>query len=224
LDVPLLSNRSGPFLHALAEHRERLHEALLAGRPESLAGRRILLHRFIVVSRVLQTCRTDAVAREALREQGRRGDDLGWAAQQVRRDLGELGAGRDERHGRVLRWPGRRRVLATTAFDSRVQPRFVGLRGVGTPARRAMFQAQDVEIDLEITPSPKTGRVRLAGELILRGPDHGRTVLRLSGALGERLERLDDAGEFWLDELEPGLYSLEIELEDRVVEVPVLEI
>jgi hypothetical protein len=64
----------------------------------------------------------------------------------------------------------------------------------------AMFQAEDIETDLDMT------------------------VVRLSGALSERLERLHEAGEFWLDGLDPGLYRLEIELEDRAVEMPVLEI
>lgn len=39
-----------------------------------------------------------------------------------------------------------------------------------------------------------------------------------------RLSRLDDSGEFWLDDLPSGIYRLEVAFQDRAIEVPVLSI
>jgi hypothetical protein len=122
-------------------------------------------------------------------------------------------------------WPASvRRVVATLAFDSRVQPQFAGLRAVQTHVRRLLFQTENVEVDLEMAPSSTSEQVRLAGQVSAGGTDPSGGYLRLSTNGDEWLTELDETGEFWLDSLAPGAYRLEVVLGDRVIEVPVLPI
>ena len=51
-------------------------------------------------------------------------------------------------------WPGATpRIVPTLAFDSQIQPQFVGMRAVATHVRRLLFQAEHIEVDLEMAPS-----------------------------------------------------------------------
>ncbi len=115
-----------------------------------------------------------------------------------------------------------RRLVAALAFDSQVQPQFVGLRAVQTRVRRLLFQAENIEVDLEMSPTPSNEQVRLAGQVTAGGMNPSGGFLRLSTASGQWMTTLDEAGEFWLDSLKPGAYRLEIVLQDRIIEVPVL--
>jgi hypothetical protein len=116
-----------------------------------------------------------------------------------------------------------RRILAALAFDSSVQPQFAGLRASNTHVRRLLFQAESVEVDLEMTPL-SAQQVRLAGQVTAGGADPSGGYLRLSAKGGEWRAPLDAAGEFLVESLAPGSYRLEVILGDRVVEVPVLPI
>jgi hypothetical protein len=129
------------------------------------------------------------------------------------------------RQRRAIEWPDfARRLVAALAFDSRVQPQFVGLRAVPTHVRRLLFQAEDIEVDLEMSPGSASEQIRLAGQVTAGGADPSGGLLRLSRRTDEWLTQLDESGEFWLDSLEPGAYRLEVALRDRVIEVPVLPI
>jgi hypothetical protein len=129
------------------------------------------------------------------------------------------------RQRRSINWPNAaRRLVAALAFDSRVQPQFVGLRAVPTHVRRLLFQAEDIEVDLEMSPGSASEQIRLAGQVTAGGADPTGGLLRLSRRSDEWLTQLDESGEFWLDSLEPGAYRLEVALRDRVIEVPVLPI
>ena len=117
-----------------------------------------------------------------------------------------------------------RRIVARLVFDSQCQPQFVGLRAARTQVRRLLYQADNIEVDLEMSPQELSEGVRLAGQVVadLTGPSCG--FVRLSTGAGEWLANLDGDGEFWLDNLAPGAYRLEVVLGERVLEVPVLPI
>jgi hypothetical protein len=122
----------------------------------------------------------------------------------------------------TLTWGGgRRRSTTEPVFDSRIHPQFVGLRAVGRPIRRALFQIDGYQIDFEVTVNPSSGRARLAGH-ITGARDGGDGWLRLSRGSEQWLVRLDESGEFRLDDLVRGPYRLELALKDRMIEVPVL--
>ena len=115
-----------------------------------------------------------------------------------------------------------RRFIAALTFDSQAQSQFVGLRATRTQVRRLLFQAENIEVDLEMSPSPISEQVRLAGQITAGGTDPSSGFLRLTTDTGEWRAQLDDSGEFWIDSLAPGAYRLEVVLSDQVIEVPVL--
>jgi hypothetical protein len=121
-------------------------------------------------------------------------------------------------------WPTVRRVIASLAFDSAMQPQFVGMRASQTRVRRLLFQAESIEVDLEMTPVPSSEQVRVSGQVTAGGADPSGGMLRLSKVADERQAQLSESGEFWLEDLDPGAYRLEIELDNRVVEVSSLPI
>ena len=61
-----------------------------------------------------------------------------------------------------------RRFVAALTFDSQVHPQFAGLRATRTQVRRLLFQAENIEVDLEMSPSLVSEQVRLGR------PDHRR--------------------------------------------------
>ncbi len=129
------------------------------------------------------------------------------------------------RTARLRRWAdGGRRFVASLAFDSTVQAQFVGLRASGTHVRRLLYQSEDVEVDLEMTPLATGEQVSLAGQVTSGGADPSGGYLRLTTEGGEWRAALDASGEFRLESLAPGKYKLEVVLSDCVVEVPALPI
>ena len=123
-----------------------------------------------------------------------------------------------QRHGEPAPPSALRRLIATLAFDSRAHPRPAGVRTVETRVRRLLFQAEGVEVDLEVQPSMHG--LRLAGQVTIGGSEVTTGSLRLSSSRGEHNARLDDAGEFRVDTLKPGSYRMEFRLDDRVIEIP----
>jgi hypothetical protein len=134
---------------------------------------------------------------------------------------------RAERIARQRRAPrrARRHLVAALAFDSREQLQFVGLRATPTNVtrvRRLLFQTENVEVDLEMSPVPSSDQIRLAGQVTAGGSDPSGGFLRLSTSDGEWSASLDEAGEFRFDSLAPGAYRLQVFLPDKVIEVPIL--
>jgi hypothetical protein len=117
-----------------------------------------------------------------------------------------------------------RRLIGRLVFDSQCQPQFVGLRAARAQVRRLLFQADNLEIDLEMSPRAADDGFRLAGQVTAGGNEPGSGFVRLSTEAGEWAADLDVDGEFWLDNLAPGAYRLEVVLGGRVLEVPVLPI
>jgi hypothetical protein len=116
-------------------------------------------------------------------------------------------------------------AVARLAFDSEVDPGYVGCRAAQTnPKRRLRFETEDTEIDLEMGPQPDVQSLRLAGQIILGLDDARDGWLRLLKGRDQWLVRLDESGEFRLDGLPPGAYRLEFVFKNRTIELPVLSL
>jgi hypothetical protein len=116
-------------------------------------------------------------------------------------------------------------AVARLAFDSEVDPGYVGCRTTATsPKRRLRFETEDSEIDLEMGPHPAMQSWRLAGQITLGLDDARDGWLRLLKGRDQWLVRLDESGEFRLDGLPPGAYRLEFVFKNRTIELPVLSL
>ena len=119
------------------------------------------------------------------------------------------------------------RVLAVLAFDSWIpQPGALAVRSMPSDIRQLLFSAMGRDIDVRITPSG--GSFSLTGQVL--GPDRAGTV-ELTGAVmadgpptQPRTARLDELGEFRLDGLAPGRYTLALHVADAEIELPPLEV
>jgi anti-sigma factor RsiW len=111
-----------------------------------------------------------------------------------------------------------RRVLAALNFDSfSVQPAY-GLRSGQTTARQMLFNADDHDLDLRITPAGEQWVV--AGQVL--GPSTGGTVT-LDGPTTVETP-LNDLSEFTLPPVPAGSYSLNITLEGTTIAIDGLEL
>jgi hypothetical protein len=116
-------------------------------------------------------------------------------------------------------------AVARLAFDSEVDPRYVGCRTTETnPKRRLRFETEDSEIDLEMRPHPAMQSWHLAGQITLGLDDARDGWLRLLKGRDQWLVRLDESGEFRLNGLPPGAYRLEFVFKNRTIELPVLSL
>jgi hypothetical protein len=111
-------------------------------------------------------------------------------------------------------------VAGVLAFDSWATPALAsGMRSLRSPTRQLLYSAGGRDIDLRIAAA---GTVfSLAGQVL--GPDEsGRVELsRLDGDGGTaRTTQLDDLGEFRIDGLAPGGYSLTLHLDGEEVLLP----
>jgi hypothetical protein len=120
-------------------------------------------------------------------------------------------------------------VRAVLSFDSWAHaPLTLGLRSVGAnhwqEPRQYLFRAGSLDVDLRIARNGE--QYTVSGQIL--GQDatgavalqHEGKFLASSGASGP----LDEFGEFQLGPVNPGRYTLELRLEDRVVAVPEFEV
>ena len=99
------------------------------------------------------------------------------------------------------------RVAAALTFDSWAAPALAGgMRSLRSPTRQLLYRAGSRDIDLRIAPAERAWA--LAGQVL--GPEEpGRIELtRLDAGDPARVMALDDLGEFRLDGVAPGIYSL----------------
>ena len=73
-------------------------------------------------------------------------------------------------------------------------------------------------------PHPAMQSWGLAGQITLSAVHAGGGWLRLLKGRDQWLVRLDESGEFRLDELPPGAYRLEFVFKNRTIELPVLSL
>ena len=121
--------------------------------------------------------------------------------------------------GRGSRTMLRRRVGATAVYDNRLQPRPVGARAVGVDQLRLLYQADTVEIDLEVTDSVAEGRLRMLGQVTADDGDLAHAWVIAEGPAGRVEAEVDELGQFALDGLVAGRHRLEIGLTSTLVEI-----
>lgn len=121
------------------------------------------------------------------------------------------------------------RLLAALQFDSGgLSPLAHGMRSTGGEVRQLLYTLDDCDIDLRVAPADGTeGRYSLTGQLL--GPETQGVVVAEFGAdagAGPEPARaaLNDLGEFRLPPLPAGAWRLTLELADRSIELPVLEL
>lgn len=116
-----------------------------------------------------------------------------------------------------------KRIVATLTFDSWAQPATaLGVRGVRAGTRQMLFSAAGRDVDLRTKPS--AGAFSISGQVL--GPDYfGRIeVSSDTGAdtISPRFADLDDLGEFRLDGLPAGTYTLTLRVHDAEIELPAI--
>jgi hypothetical protein len=115
-------------------------------------------------------------------------------------------------------------VVAVLSFDSwGHSAQAAGMRGVVDDSRHLLFSAEGRDVDLRIAPAPGGGW-RLAGQVL--GPDEtGRIALApADGGATRHSALLDDLGEFHLDGLTAGRWTLTLETAHEVVELPAIDV
>jgi len=115
--------------------------------------------------------------------------------------------------------PHRRRILAMPRFDSAGQTLAPGLRGAPPAQRQYLFGADDHDLDLRVA---QAGAAWVVSGQVLGPSVTGR--VELAGAAGTVEAEIDDFGEFTLPPVPAGTVVLQLQLGDRQIEVPSLEI
>jgi hypothetical protein len=116
------------------------------------------------------------------------------------------------------------RLMAVLVYDTRLRPRPAGARGVGPGHRRLLYEADLVEIDLEVSESALADRLRLLGHVTMAACDLAHGWVTLDGPSGHREAPLDELGQFSLDGLVPGVHRLEIRLATELIEISELRL
>ncbi|MCW5611649.1 MAG: hypothetical protein KIS83_13365 [Rubrivivax sp.] len=112
-----------------------------------------------------------------------------------------------------------RRVQAALSVDSWAGAVPVLRGAAGT--RQLLFSAAEYDVDLRIAPAEQAWSI--AGQVL--GPDDAAQVL-LTGPDGvaRPARPLDELGGFHIDGLAAGRYRLELQLADRVIELPPVDV
>ncbi len=127
----------------------------------------------------------------------------------------------DGRKSRPAAW---RRLVAALVYDNRLQPRVAGARAITFDQPRLMYQAGGVEIDLEVSESSISGRLRMLGQVTAEEPDLARAWVVAEGPGGRTEGEVDELGQFVLDGLVGGRHKMEIGLTYELIEIPELEL
>lgn len=115
-------------------------------------------------------------------------------------------------------------VAAALRFDSWALPATAhGMRALRSPIRHLLFSAQGRDIDLRISPAGEL--FALAGQIL--GPDEaGRIELTPLAAhsAASHQATLDALGEFRIDAVAPGRYSLTLHMGDTPIVVQCVDV
>jgi hypothetical protein len=119
------------------------------------------------------------------------------------------------------RW---RRLVAVPVYDTRLRRRLAGARSVDLDRPRLLYEADLVEIDLEVGESTLAGRVRLLGHVAAAECDVAHAWVTIDGPSGHREAAADALGQFSLEGLVPGVHRMEIGLATELIEIPELRL
>lgn len=115
-------------------------------------------------------------------------------------------------------------ISAVLTFDSWASPGLAqGMRSLRSPTRHLLYSAEGRDIDLRITPVDEAYAV--SGQIL--GPDEsGRVELTEADAPAavRRSGQLDEMGEFRIDAVPAGRYTLTLHLGERPIVVPALDV
>ena len=116
------------------------------------------------------------------------------------------------------------RALAALQFDSRVQLSTAAFRGV-TRVRQLLFTAQQVDIDLQLTP--EQGDYNLIGQILGPQQTEGQSMafVSLQNKTGKLLKstETDPHGQFVFKQILPGSYDLIFDLGSQEIAILDLE-
>lgn len=113
-----------------------------------------------------------------------------------------------------------KRFVAALSFDSlSAEPAF-GLRSGQTGSRQLIFNAEDIDIDLRI--SPLGDRWNVSGQVL--GSECAGGEVQLQSGTEDESAQLNELCEFSLRPVTSGLYRMRLRLKDVEVEFPEIEL
>lgn len=112
-----------------------------------------------------------------------------------------------------------RRLIAALRFDSAQQSLVAGVRGLQAPARQLLYSAEDLDLDVRLTPA---GNLWIVSGQIL-GPGAGGQV-ELDGTTQALQTSLNELGEFVLPPVPADSYMLLLRVGEVEVEVTRVDI
>ena len=139
----------------------------------------------------------------------------------VTRAVRIAGPGRAGPAPRPVLW---RRTVAVLVDDTRLRPRRAGARSIELDHPRLRYEADLVEIDLEVGESALADRLRLLGHVTAAARDLAHARVTLDGPSGRREAAVDELGQFSLDGLVSGAHRLEIGLATELIEIAELRL
>ena len=125
---------------------------------------------------------------------------------------------------RISAW---RRVTAVLVYDSEVHRHAVGTRAVTSRIsqhHRLLYEADGVEIHLEVRDSTIAGRRRVLGEIAASEPNLLQAWIITEGPSGDLENSVDAFGHFLLDGLVSGVHKMRVGLAYELVEIPAVQI
>ncbi len=109
--------------------------------------------------------------------------------------------------------------IAVLAFDSQERTVFAGARAVAMRSRRLLFQSGPTSLDLEVTGLAGRRELQVAGQVVCRTGEQPLEV-RFEQPSRQYILSVDRRGEFELDSIKAGPYSLAIDFGPWIMAVP----
>jgi hypothetical protein len=124
--------------------------------------------------------------------------------------------------GVVLHGAGQlRRITAVLTFDSKHAPLVIGMRSGMAVKRQLVFRAEELDLDLHVVP---TGAKWIISGQVLGSDADGQAELHEETGALLATAPLNNLRQFTLPPVAAGTYTLIVQLDDTVIEIPGLEI
>jgi hypothetical protein len=119
-----------------------------------------------------------------------------------------------------------KRIRGLLIVDSFAEGRLLGFRRAGPMSRRLLYRAGGYDVDLLIDYLASSQSIDISGQAIsFKGPSTtaGAEVKLLRDTGGTRATRTNEFGEFIFDEIQEGVYDLNITLADEEIHIAGLQ-
>jgi hypothetical protein len=116
------------------------------------------------------------------------------------------------------------RILGVLKFDSAfLTPSAMGIRSASSGLRQLLFSAGNCDVDLRvIQKTNSTGRSwQITGQVL--GP-HTKGEILVQDGSGDRRSAIDEFGEFNVESLTDGIYTVMVDLEKTSIVLPQFEL